>query len=93
VVLRHADGYRLRRQHAERATPWSATSACITSRPARGRWSSCCTASEFWNGWRLQIQPLVAAGFRVVAPDMRGYNLSCVRQGGCTARPGDGRGV
>src|SRR6516162_6328829 len=31
---------------------------------------------EFWYGWRLQIQPLVAAGFRVVAPDMRGYNLS-----------------
>jgi pimeloyl-ACP methyl ester carboxylesterase len=25
--------------------------------------------------WR-QIQPLAAAGFRVVAPDMRGYNLS-----------------
>src|SRR5215467_2786901 len=31
---------------------------------------------EFWFGWRLQIQPLVAAGFRVVAPDTRGYNLS-----------------
>ena len=31
---------------------------------------------EFWYGWRLQIQPLAAAGFRVVAPDMRGYNLS-----------------
>jgi pimeloyl-ACP methyl ester carboxylesterase len=31
---------------------------------------------EFWFGWRLQIAPLVAAGFRVVAPDMRGYNLS-----------------
>lgn len=31
---------------------------------------------EFWFGWRLQIQPLAAAGFRVVAPDMRGYNLS-----------------
>ena len=30
---------------------------------------------EFWYGWRLQIEPL-AAGFRVVAPDMRGYNLS-----------------
>ena len=26
---------------------------------------------EFWYGWRLQIQPLAAAGFRVVAPDMR----------------------
>ena len=31
---------------------------------------------EFWYGWRLQIQPLAAAGFRVVAPDKRGYNLS-----------------
>src|SRR3982751_6770483 len=31
---------------------------------------------EFWFGWRLQITPLAAAGFRVVAPDMRGYNLS-----------------
>jgi len=31
---------------------------------------------EFWYGWRLQIMPLAAAGFRVVAPDMRGYNLS-----------------
>ena len=31
---------------------------------------------EFWYGWRQQIRPLAAAGFRVVAPDMRGYNLS-----------------
>ena len=31
---------------------------------------------EFWYGWREQIRPLAAAGFRVVAPDMRGYNLS-----------------
>src|SRR3989442_8617538 len=31
---------------------------------------------EFWFGWRQQIAPLAAAGFRVVAPDMRGYNLS-----------------
>ncbi|HXM70520.1 MAG TPA: alpha/beta fold hydrolase, partial [Thermoanaerobaculia bacterium] len=31
---------------------------------------------EFWYGWRQQIAPLAAAGFRVVAPDMRGYNLS-----------------
>src|SRR6267142_6902763 len=31
---------------------------------------------EFWFGWRLQITPLAAAGFRVVAPDTRGYNLS-----------------
>jgi epoxide hydrolase 4 len=31
---------------------------------------------EFWFGWRLQIAPLVRAGYRVVAPDTRGYNLS-----------------
>ena len=31
---------------------------------------------EFWYGWRQQIEPLAAAGFHVVAPDMRGYNLS-----------------
>jgi pimeloyl-ACP methyl ester carboxylesterase len=31
---------------------------------------------EFWYGWRRQIAPLAAAGFRVVAPDTRGYNLS-----------------
>ena len=31
---------------------------------------------EFWYGWRLQIAPLAAAGFRVVAPDTRGINLS-----------------
>jgi epoxide hydrolase 4 len=31
---------------------------------------------EFWYGWRLQIAPLTKAGFRVVAPDTRGYNLS-----------------
>ncbi len=31
---------------------------------------------EFWYGWRAQLPLLAAAGFRVVAPDMRGYNLS-----------------
>jgi epoxide hydrolase 4 len=31
---------------------------------------------EFWYGWRRQIEPLAAAGFRVVVPDQRGYNLS-----------------
>jgi pimeloyl-ACP methyl ester carboxylesterase len=31
---------------------------------------------EFWYGWRHQIPTLAAAGFRVVAPDLRGYNLS-----------------
>lgn len=31
---------------------------------------------EFWYGWRQQIAPLAAAGFRVLAPDQRGYNAS-----------------
>src|SRR3954469_16269787 len=31
---------------------------------------------EFWFGWRYQIGALAAAGFHVVAPDQRGYNLS-----------------
>ena len=31
---------------------------------------------EFWYGWRHQIGPLVKAGYRVVVPDQRGYNLS-----------------
>ena len=31
---------------------------------------------DFWYSWRHQIPALAAAGFRVVAPDMRGYNLS-----------------
>src|SRR5262245_18860577 len=31
---------------------------------------------EFWYAWRHQIPALARAGFHVVAPDMRGYNLS-----------------
>lgn len=31
---------------------------------------------EFWWSWRYQIPALVQAGFRVAAPDLRGYNLS-----------------
>ena len=31
---------------------------------------------EFWYGWRGQIPYLAAAGYRVWAPDQRGYNLS-----------------
>ncbi|MEA2491524.1 MAG: epoxide hydrolase 4, partial [Acidobacteriota bacterium] len=31
---------------------------------------------EFRYSWRKQIPPLAAAGFQVVAPDLRGYNLS-----------------
>lgn len=31
---------------------------------------------EFWYGWKAQIEPLAAAGYRVYVPDQRGYNLS-----------------
>jgi epoxide hydrolase 4 len=31
---------------------------------------------EFWYSWRHQLPALAQAGFHVVAPDMRGYNLS-----------------
>ncbi|HEY0025068.1 MAG TPA: alpha/beta hydrolase [Longimicrobium sp.] len=31
---------------------------------------------QFWWAWRWQIPALAAAGYRVVAPDLRGYNLS-----------------
>lgn len=36
---------------------------------------------EFWWAWRKQIQPLADAGFRVIVPDLRGYNLSEAPQG------------
>ncbi|MFC4636924.1 alpha/beta fold hydrolase [Deinococcus hohokamensis] len=31
---------------------------------------------EFWRAWEYQLGPLARAGFRVVAPDLRGYNLT-----------------
>jgi pimeloyl-ACP methyl ester carboxylesterase len=36
---------------------------------------------EFWYGWRHQIEPLAATGFRVLVPDQRGYNLSSKPEG------------
>jgi len=36
---------------------------------------------EYWYGWRGQIPALVEAGYRVVVPDQRGYNLSEKPQG------------
>jgi pimeloyl-ACP methyl ester carboxylesterase len=36
---------------------------------------------EFWYSWRFQLPALASAGFHVVAPDMRGYNLSSRPQG------------
>jgi len=31
---------------------------------------------DAWFGWEDQIEPLAEAGFRVIVPDQRGYNLS-----------------
>jgi len=31
---------------------------------------------EFWYGWRKQIPALAEAGYRIIVPDQRGYNLS-----------------
>jgi epoxide hydrolase 4 len=36
---------------------------------------------EFWYSWCKQIEPLAAAGFRVIVPDQRGYNLSSKPRG------------
>jgi pimeloyl-ACP methyl ester carboxylesterase len=44
---------------------------------------------EFWYGWGQQIETLAAAGFRVIVPDQRGYNLSSKPSGvGSYAIPG-----
>ena len=39
---------------------------------------------ESWYSWRHQFAPLAAAGYHVVAPDMRGYGKSD-RPAGITA--------
>lgn len=31
---------------------------------------------EYWEGWKAQIPALIQHGYRVLAPDQRGYNLS-----------------
>lgn len=36
---------------------------------------------EFWWSWRHQMQPLADAGFRVIAPDLRGYGDSSKPRG------------
>jgi pimeloyl-ACP methyl ester carboxylesterase len=36
---------------------------------------------EFWYAWREQLPVLSAAGFRAIAPDLRGYNLSSKPRG------------
>ncbi|MCP4288568.1 MAG: alpha/beta fold hydrolase, partial [Gammaproteobacteria bacterium] len=31
---------------------------------------------DAWFGWEAQLGPLLGAGFRVIVPSQRGYNLS-----------------
>ncbi|WP_435097291.1 alpha/beta fold hydrolase [Halarchaeum sp. P4] len=52
---------------------------------------------EFWYGWCEHVAPLVAAGYRVLVPDQRGYNLSAKPDGvgayGIDALSGDVAGL
>jgi pimeloyl-ACP methyl ester carboxylesterase len=44
---------------------------------------------EFWRGWINQIERLAQAGFNVVVPDQRGYNLSDKPNGAASYRMSD----
>src|SRR5579884_1857817 len=64
------NGFRL---HYVEANPTAENGSQITS-------AKFCIAlhgfPEFWYSWRHQIPALAAAGFHVLVPDLRGYNLS-----------------
>jgi len=44
---------------------------------------------EFWYSWHKQIEPLAAAGFRVIVPDQRGYNTSSKPRGSASYKLSD----
>jgi pimeloyl-ACP methyl ester carboxylesterase len=41
---------------------------------------------ELWISWRAQMQALADAGYRAVAPDMRGYCRDCAAAISCGAQ-------
>lgn len=50
---------------------------CVEAGPKEGRLVILLHGfPEFWWAWRFQIEPLARAGYRVLVPDQRGYNLS-----------------
>jgi pimeloyl-ACP methyl ester carboxylesterase len=66
----HVNGVRL---HYVEAQPATTNGSESTS----GRWCLLLHGfPEFWYSWRHQLPALARAGFRAVAPDLRGYNLS-----------------
>ncbi|MEF8852216.1 MAG: alpha/beta hydrolase [Haloarculaceae archaeon] len=61
----------------ERFDVGEVTLHAVTAGPAGGPPVVCLHGfPEFWYGWRHQVPALADAGFRVVAPDQRGYNRS-----------------
>jgi pimeloyl-ACP methyl ester carboxylesterase len=40
------------------------------------RWEFVFVVQQYWYGWRRQIRPPAQAGFRLLIPDQRSYNLS-----------------
>ena len=63
------------RSRACRCRRWRST-ACACASPTQGSGPLvllCHGFPELWISWRAQLAALAAAGFRAVAPDMRGY--------------------
>ena len=75
----------MKRATSPRSTPWLHKEGVVNG--VRLHWVEAGNADaplvvmlhgfpEFWYSWRHQLRDLSKEGFRVAAPDMRGYNLS-----------------